>query len=145
MGLQLPPWEFIWECEGLFPHTLCTPRSMWCDSRVSFLARHLTTLCLGSEPKVRVATVFVFGLFCCFVGYDEGSLVSWFLWWKTILAVQWKLFMRFVNYSFARRLARRFLGNKRMRLWGVYLTLAKEYKGGFLVIKKAKWLDFLEY
>jgi hypothetical protein len=36
---QLPTWEFTWECEGSFPHTLwtlCTPGSMWCDSRVYF-------------------------------------------------------------------------------------------------------------
>jgi len=33
---QLPPWEFNWECEGSFPHTLCTPGSMWCDSRVYY-------------------------------------------------------------------------------------------------------------
>jgi len=31
---QLPTWEFTWECEGSFPHTLCTPGSMWYDSRV---------------------------------------------------------------------------------------------------------------
>jgi hypothetical protein len=28
LGLQLPTWEFTWECEGSFPHTLCTPKSM---------------------------------------------------------------------------------------------------------------------
>jgi hypothetical protein len=36
---QLPTWEFTWECEGSFPHTLrtlCTPGSMWCDSWVYF-------------------------------------------------------------------------------------------------------------
>jgi hypothetical protein len=30
---------------------------MRCDSRASFLARNLTSLCLGREPKVRVATL----------------------------------------------------------------------------------------
>jgi hypothetical protein len=36
---QLPTWEFTLECEGSFLHTLwtlCTPGSMWCDSRVYF-------------------------------------------------------------------------------------------------------------
>jgi hypothetical protein len=31
---QLSTWEFTWECEGSLPHTLCTPGSMWYDSRV---------------------------------------------------------------------------------------------------------------
>jgi hypothetical protein len=34
-----------------------TPRSMWCDSRVFFLARNLATPCLGREPKARVTTL----------------------------------------------------------------------------------------
>jgi hypothetical protein len=58
LGLQLPTWEFTWECEGSFPHTLCIPGSMWSDSRVSFLACNLPTPCLGREPKARVATPF---------------------------------------------------------------------------------------
>ncbi len=52
-GLQLPQWEFTWECEG---ELLCIPESMWCDSRVSLLARNLATLCLGRKPKPKVAT-----------------------------------------------------------------------------------------
>jgi hypothetical protein len=35
----------------------CTPMSMRCDSRVSFLARTFVSLCLGYEPKVNVATL----------------------------------------------------------------------------------------
>jgi hypothetical protein len=56
LGFQLPILEFTWECEGSCPHTLCIPRSMWCESRVSLLARNLATLCLGHKPKARVAT-----------------------------------------------------------------------------------------
>ncbi len=56
LGLRLPTWEFTCECEGSFPHTLCTPRSMWCDSRASLLAHDLPTPCLVREPKARVAT-----------------------------------------------------------------------------------------
>jgi hypothetical protein len=48
LGLQLQTWEFTWECEGSFPHTLCTPRSMWSDYWVSLLARHLPTPLLWS-------------------------------------------------------------------------------------------------
>jgi hypothetical protein len=59
LGLWHPTWEFTWECVGSCLHTLCTPGSMWCDSRVFILARHLPTLCLGREPKVRVATSWV--------------------------------------------------------------------------------------
>jgi hypothetical protein len=56
-GVQLPTWEFTWECEGSFPHTLCIPKSMWSDSQVSFLACNLATPCFGREPKARVATI----------------------------------------------------------------------------------------
>ncbi len=56
LGLQLSTWKFTWECEGSFPHTLCTPMSMWSDSLVSLLARNLATPCFGCEPKARVAT-----------------------------------------------------------------------------------------
>jgi hypothetical protein len=55
-GLQLPTWEFTWECEGSCPHTLCTPLSMWSDSRVSLLACNLATPYLGHEPKTKAAT-----------------------------------------------------------------------------------------
>ncbi len=51
-----PCWEFPWECEGSFPHTLYTLGNMWCDSRISLLARNLATPCLGREPKARVMT-----------------------------------------------------------------------------------------
>jgi hypothetical protein len=57
LGLQLLTWEFISECEGSFPHTFCTPRSMWSDSRVSLLACNLVTPCLGCKPKVTVVTM----------------------------------------------------------------------------------------
>ncbi len=50
--------EFPWECEGSFPHTPCTPESMWCDFQVFLLACNLATPCLGREPKARVATLF---------------------------------------------------------------------------------------
>jgi hypothetical protein len=56
LGLQLPQWEFTWECEGSFPHILCTHGRRWCDSRASLLARNLASPCLGHQPKVRVAT-----------------------------------------------------------------------------------------
>ncbi len=56
LGLQLPTWEFTWECEGSFLHTLCTLGSMWSDSRVSLLARNLATPCLSHEPKATVVT-----------------------------------------------------------------------------------------
>ncbi len=89
LGLQLPTWEFTWECEGSFPHTLCTPRSMWSDSRVSFLAHHLLTPCFVHEPKARVATTYITGVhyfhspyfnvvesytFFCFLGCNSCKL-----------------------------------------------------------------------
>ncbi len=52
----IPSWEFNWECEGWFLHTLCILGSMWSNSWVSFLAHHLPTPYLGREPKARVAT-----------------------------------------------------------------------------------------
>jgi len=39
--------------------------------------------------------------------------------------------MSFVNHSFTRRLARRFLGSKGMRLRGVYLMQVEEELQGF--------------
>jgi hypothetical protein len=60
LGFQLLQWEFTWECEGSFPHTLytiCTPKSMWCDSHASLLAHNLASFCLGRKPKARVATL----------------------------------------------------------------------------------------
>jgi hypothetical protein len=57
IGTPTPNMEFTWACEGSFPHTLCTPGSMWCDSRVFLLAHNLATPCLGHEPKARVATL----------------------------------------------------------------------------------------
>jgi hypothetical protein len=44
--------------------------------------------------------------------------------------------MSFVNHSFAKRLARRFLGSEGMRLGGIYLMPAEKDKEGFLVMKK---------
>jgi hypothetical protein len=56
LGLQLPKWEFTWECEGSFSHTLLHSQKheMWLLSSV--LARTFVNPCLGHEPKVRVAT-----------------------------------------------------------------------------------------
>jgi len=54
--LQFPKWKLPWKCEGLFPHTLFTPGSMWHDSQASLLAHNLTTSCLGHEPKAKVTT-----------------------------------------------------------------------------------------
>jgi ATP-binding cassette subfamily B (MDR/TAP) protein 1 len=45
-------WEFPWECEGLFPHTLLR-------SRASLLALNLATPCLGCEPKAKVVTIYM--------------------------------------------------------------------------------------
>ncbi len=70
LGLQFPTWEFTWECEGSFPHTLCTPKSMWSDSRLSLLACNLATPCLDREPKARFATV----PFCLLLGESSFFL-----------------------------------------------------------------------
>ncbi len=61
LGVQ---WEFTWECEGLFPHTLLhsCEYEMWLLGSV--LAHTFVNPCLGHEPKVRVATLlFLFFLF----------------------------------------------------------------------------------
>ncbi len=47
--LQLPKWEFTWECEGSF---LCT----FLHSQASLLARTLASPCFGREPKAKVTT-----------------------------------------------------------------------------------------
>jgi hypothetical protein len=61
-GLQLSKWELIWECEGSFPHTFLHSREheMWLPA--SNLARTLASPCLVCEPKVKVATPFLFWL-----------------------------------------------------------------------------------
>jgi len=56
LGLQLPKWEFTWECEGSPPHTLCTPGNMRCEPRASLLAHNLPSPCFGHEPKGKVMT-----------------------------------------------------------------------------------------
>jgi hypothetical protein len=55
-GLQLPKWEFPWECEGSFPHILLHSREyeMWLLGFL--LALILASPCLGCEPNARVAT-----------------------------------------------------------------------------------------
>ncbi len=60
LGFQLPKWEFTWECEGSFPHTLlhCQKHEMWLPGLI--LAYTLASPCLGREPKVRVVTMKVF-------------------------------------------------------------------------------------
>jgi len=54
--LQLPKWELIWECVGLFPHTLLHSweHEMWLWA--SFLARTFASPYLGCEPNSKVAT-----------------------------------------------------------------------------------------
>jgi hypothetical protein len=56
LRLQLPKWEFTWECEGSFLHTLLHFREheMWLPSFL--LAHNLASPCLGREPKARVTT-----------------------------------------------------------------------------------------
>jgi hypothetical protein len=56
-GLQLPKWEFTWEWECSFSHTLLhsqPPGNMKCDSWASLLVRTLASPCFGCEPKARV-------------------------------------------------------------------------------------------
>ncbi len=44
----------------VYPLTLfCTPKSMWHDSRASFLTCNLASPCLSCEPKVKVVTTMV--------------------------------------------------------------------------------------
>jgi hypothetical protein len=92
LGLQFPTWEFTCECEGSFPHTLCTPRSMWSDSQVSLLARNLPTPCLSREPKARVVTQMDFQIFRA---QSQGSkpiaLESSLYHWKDIEAYMSKM------------------------------------------------------
>ncbi len=55
VGTHLGVWRFIPSHSPTFPHSH-TPKSMKCDSRVSFLAYTFTSPCFGCEPKARVAT-----------------------------------------------------------------------------------------
>jgi hypothetical protein len=72
--LQLPKWEFTWECENSFLHTFLHSQEheMWLSnfplgphpykpspSRASLLAHTLASLCLNHEPKARVVTQMV--------------------------------------------------------------------------------------
>jgi hypothetical protein len=52
----VPKWEFTWECEGSFPHTLLhfQEHVMWLPGPV--LAHTFTNPCFGREPKAKVAT-----------------------------------------------------------------------------------------
>ncbi len=56
LGFQFPKWEFTWECEGSFPHTLLHTHEheMWLPGPV--LAHTFANPCLGHKLKVRVAT-----------------------------------------------------------------------------------------
>ncbi len=56
LGLQLPKWEFIWEWQGSFSHTLLHSQEheMWLPG--SLLAHTFTSPYLGRKPKVKVAT-----------------------------------------------------------------------------------------
>jgi hypothetical protein len=56
LGLQLPKWEFTWECEGSFPHTLLHSHEyeMWFLG--SLLARTFASPYFGREPKAKVTT-----------------------------------------------------------------------------------------
>ncbi len=52
LGLQLPKWEFTWEC-GVHSFTLsCTPGSMKCDSRAHFRPAPLQALALVVSPRL---------------------------------------------------------------------------------------------
>ncbi|CAM6013519.1 unnamed protein product [Sphagnum balticum] len=42
---------------GFIPSLFCTPKGMRCDSRSSFLAHILASLCFGHEPKAKVMTL----------------------------------------------------------------------------------------
>jgi hypothetical protein len=55
---KFPKWEFTWECEGSFPHTLLHSQEheMWLPS-FPLGPRNLANLCLGHEPKAKVATI----------------------------------------------------------------------------------------
>jgi hypothetical protein len=57
LGLQLPKWEFTWECRGSFPHTLMHSQEheMWLTG--SLLSRTFASPCLGHERKDRVTTL----------------------------------------------------------------------------------------
>ncbi len=66
-------------------NTLCTPGSMWCDSRVFLLARNLATPYLGREPKAKVTTMHLFFVYewkkMCWIGgsvniKEKGILIA---------------------------------------------------------------------
>ncbi len=61
---QFLKWKFTWECGGSFPHTLLHSweHEMWLPN--SLLAHTFVSPCLGREPKVRVATIFISSK-CC--------------------------------------------------------------------------------
>jgi hypothetical protein len=77
--LQFPKWELTWGCESSFPTLSCTPGSMKCDSRASYLVRTFVSPCLSCEPKVNVTTtreVFVTNVVdAILANYGE------FMWW----------------------------------------------------------------
>jgi hypothetical protein len=59
LRLQLPKWEFTWECGGSFPHTLLHSQEheMWLPG--SLLAYIFASPCLGREPKAKVAIIII--------------------------------------------------------------------------------------
>ncbi len=56
LGLQLPKWELIWECEGPFSHILLHSQEheMWLLG--SLLGCTFASPCVDHEPKARVVT-----------------------------------------------------------------------------------------
>jgi len=56
-GLQLPKGGSLGSVKVHSLTFLCTPGSMKCDSRASYLALTFASPCLGCEPKAKVAIV----------------------------------------------------------------------------------------
>ncbi len=61
LGLEFPKWEFIWECEGSFLHTLLHSQEHETWLPGFLLGPHPCKPCLGCKPKAKV-TIFFFDM-----------------------------------------------------------------------------------
>jgi len=52
LRFQLPKWELTWECGSSFLHTLCTPKSMKCDSWAHSWPAPLQAFALVTSPRL---------------------------------------------------------------------------------------------
>jgi hypothetical protein len=95
LGFQLPQWEFIWECEGSFLHTLCIPKSMWGDFRPPFWLATLQpplpwSRAQGYDCENKILSVHNFENYCVNFDYwNVRKVVVYYFYIQCKFAIPW--------------------------------------------------------